>query len=97
MISIQDINSTIISGSFTNDQLNSISMAIVFARNQIAQKNKFILRTGSIVKFTSSRSGQDITGTVEKISRKYVTIREAGKSYGGLWRVPANMLTEVNE
>jgi len=38
MTTIQDINSTIIAGNFTNDQLNSIMTAITFARNQLAQK-----------------------------------------------------------
>ena len=91
MTTIQDINSTIISGQFTNDQLNSITTAITFARNQLAQKNKFTLRAGSSVKFVSSRSGQTILGTVEKINRKYVIVRENGKAFG-TWRVPANML-----
>jgi len=35
MATIQDINSTIIAGSFTNEQLDSIAMAIKFARNQL--------------------------------------------------------------
>lgn len=91
MTTIQDINSTIIAGNFTNDQLNSIMTAITFARNQLAQKNKFTLRAGSSVKFVSSRSGQTILGTVEKINRKYVIVKENGKLYG-TWRVPANML-----
>jgi len=91
MTTIQDINSTIIAGNFTNDQLNSIMTAITFARNQLAQKNKFTLRAGSSVKFVSSRSGQTILGTVEKINRKYVIVRENGKAFG-TWRVPANML-----
>mgnify|MGYP003335585987 CR=1 FL=1 len=88
MTTIQDINSTIIAGNFTNDQLNSIMTAITFARNQLAQKNKFTLRTGSAVKFVSSRSGQTILGTVEKVNRKFVIVRTSTQT----WRVPANML-----
>jgi hypothetical protein len=94
MTTIQDINSTIISGVFTNDQLDSISTAIKFARNQLASKNKFTLRTGSQVKFTSTRNGQTILGTVEKINRKFVIVKENGKAFGN-WRVPANMLEAV--
>ena len=94
MTTIQDINSTIIAGNFTNDQLNSIVTAVTFARNQLSQRNKFNLRPGSSVKFVSSRSGQTILGTVEKINRKYVIVRENGKLYG-TWRVPANMLESV--
>lgn len=92
MTTIQEINSAIIAGNFTNDQLNSIAMAVQFARNQLAQKNKFALRKGSSVKFVSSRSGQTILGTVEKVNRKFVIVKENGKAFGGNWRVPANML-----
>ena len=94
MSTIQDINSTIISGVFTNDQLNSIMMAVQFARNQLAQKTRFTLVKGSHVKFTSSKSGQTILGTVEKVNRKFVIVRETGKAFGS-WRVPANMLEAV--
>jgi hypothetical protein len=44
------------------------------------------------VKFTSSRNGQTILGTVEKVNRKFIIVRENGKAFGGSWRVPANML-----
>ena len=91
---MQDINSTIIAGNFTNEQLDSIAMAIKFARNQLANKNKFTFRAGSQVKFTSSRNGQTILGTVEKINRKFIIVRENGKAFGS-WRVPANMLEAV--
>ena len=91
MSTIQEINSTIISGQFTNEQLDSIQTAIKFARNQLATKNKFTFRAGTQVKFTSSRSGQTILGTVEKINRKFIIVRENGKAFGN-WRVPANML-----
>lgn len=94
MATIQDINSTIISGSFTNEQLDSITMAIKFARNQIANKNKFTMRPGTSVKFTSSRNGQTVLGTVEKVNRKFIIVREQGKAFGS-WRVPANMLEVV--
>ena len=93
MSTIQEINSTIISGQFTNDQLDSIITAIKFARNQLAQKAKFTLVKGSQVKFTSSRNGQTILGTVEKVNRKFIIVRENGKAFGGSWRVPANMLS----
>mgnify|MGYP003344996428 len=95
MTTIQEINSTIISGQFTNDQLNSIAMAIKFARNQLGQQNKFALTLGSQVKFVSSRSGQTVFATVQKINRKFVIVKENGKAYGGTWRVPANMLEAV--
>ena len=88
MTTIQDINSTIIAGQFTNDQLNSIVTAVTFARNQLAQKARFTLVKGTNVKFTSSRSGQTVIGSVEKVNRKFVIV----KTVQGTWRVPANML-----
>lgn len=92
MSTIQEINSTIIAGSFTNEQLDSIQTAIKFARNQLATKAKFTLVKGSQVKFTSSKSGQTVLGTVEKVNRKFIIVRETGKAFS-TWRVPANMLT----
>jgi hypothetical protein len=91
MVTIQDINSTIIAGSFTNEQLDSIAMAMKFARNQLAAKAKFTLVKGTTVKFTSSRTGQTVLGTVEKVNRKFIIVRENGKAFS-TWRVPANML-----
>lgn len=87
MSTIQEINSTIISGVFSNEQLDSISMAIKFARNQLAIQNKFTFRKGSIVKFTG-RQGQTVIGNVEKVNRKFIIVRSGVTN----WRVPANML-----
>ena len=92
MVSINDINHTILAGNFTNEQLNSIGMAVQFARNQLSRKTKASLRLGDNVNFYSSKMGRDYTGEVIKIARKYVTVRSPGN---GLWRVPANMLTVV--
>jgi hypothetical protein len=94
---ISSVNHAIISGQFTNDQLDSIIMAIKFARNQLATKAKFTLVKGTKVKFTSSRTGQPILGTVEKVNRKFIVVREnkANALVGSLWRVPANMLEAV--
>ena len=93
-MTLQEINRAIISGTFTNEDLNSIADAVKFARSQIAQKNKFTLRAGTQVKFTSSKTGQIVLGTVEKINRKFVIVRESGKTFGN-WKVPANMLEIV--
>lgn len=96
MITINDINQTIIAGNFTNDQLDAIVMAVKFARNQIAKENKRSLWTGDTVKFTSNRTGEVVIGTVQKINRKFVIVRENGNR-NLTWRVPANMLETVSE
>ena len=95
--SVAQVNAAIISGSFTNEQLNAIGDAIRFARAQLANQVKCGLRKGAKVKFTNSRSGQTILATVEKVNRKFVLVREnQGNSLvGGVWRVPANMLEAV--
>jgi hypothetical protein len=90
-MTLQEINRAIISGTFSNEDLNSIGDAIKFARTQLAAKAKYTFRAGSQVKFTSSKSGQTVLGTVEKVNRKFIIVREHGKAFGN-WRVPANML-----
>jgi hypothetical protein len=97
MTTIQEINSAIIAGSFTNDELVSIGDAIRFARTQLTQQKKRSVTIGSTVKFTSAKRGVTVVGTVEKIAIKYITIRESnnGRLTTGLWKVPANMLEVV--
>jgi len=93
-MTLQEINRAILSGSFSNEDLNSIGDAIRFVRAQLVRKNTSILTVGSAVKFTSSRSGQTITGTVKKVNRKFIIVCENGKP-ASTWRVPANMLENV--
>lgn len=92
--SVAQVNTAIISGNFTNEQLNAIGDAIRFARAQLANQVKFTLVKGSKVKFTISRSGQTVVGTVDKVNRKFIMVREnkPGALVGSVWRVPANML-----
>jgi len=89
MLTIAEVNTAIIAGNFTNEQLNSIGDAIKFARAQIANQNKFTLVKGTNVKFTNSRSGQTVRGTVEKVNRKFIIVKSGLTN----WRVPANMLS----
>lgn len=88
---LQEIKHAIKFGSFTNDELNTLSDAIRFARSELVHEVKRGLSIGDNVTFTSSRTGKDVTGVVEKIAVKYVTVR----TVEGGWRVPANMLSAV--
>jgi hypothetical protein len=88
---LQEIKHAIKFGSFTNDELNTLSDAIRFARTELVHEVKRGLSIGDNVTFTSSRTGKDVTGVVEKIAVKYVTVR----TVEGGWRVPANMLSAV--
>ena len=74
----------------------------IYARKRIAFEKKddqgFVHyfkagHLGDNVNFTSTKLGRNVTGVITKIAIKYVTVRTAT----GLWRVPANMLTRIDE
>ena len=92
-MNIQAINTAILQGNLTNDELTSVIDAVKFARARLTQLNKFSLRVGDNVNFNSAKQGRNVTGVVVKIAIKYVTV----KTITGLWRVPANMLTKVSD
>jgi ribosomal protein L35AE/L33A len=92
-MNIQNINTAIINGTWTNAELNSMIDAVKFARKRLAERSKASLMIGDNVNFTSTKTGRNITGVVIKIAIKYVTVR----TLEGLWKVPANMLTRVDD
>jgi len=92
-MNIKDINQTIMFGTWTNDELTSIIDAVKWNRAKLTQSTKRSLRVGDNVNFTQSKTGRNTTGVVTKIAIKFVTVR----TIQGLWRVPANMLTKVEE
>ena len=87
-LSIQQINSAIMFGNFTNDQLTSINDAVLYARAQLRSVKIREFTKGDTVKFHSTKRGVTVTGTVTKVAIKYVTVKDGAM----LWRVPANML-----
>jgi ASC-1-like (ASCH) protein len=87
--SIQDVNSAIMFGSFTNEQLDSVLAAIKYRRSQIGRENKRAIMPGDVVKFTHPRTGRVHQGNVVKIKIKNVQVRDGFTT----WNVPANMLT----
>ncbi len=90
---IKQINSAIMFGTWTDIELRSMIDAIKWNRAQLTQQTKRSLRIGDNVNFTSTKHGRNVTGVVTKIAIKYVTV----KSINGLWKVPANMLTVVED
>jgi len=90
---IKQINQAIMFSDLTNDELTSVIDAVKWKRATIAKLTKASLRVGDNVNFTSSKTGLNVTGVVTKIAIKYVTV----KTIQGAWRVPANMLTKINE
>lgn len=89
---IQQINSAIMFGNLTNDELSSVISAVQYARAQLGKQKIRTFSRGDTVKFTSAkRGGMVVQGTVTKVAIKYVTV----SSSTGLWKVPANMLEAV--
>ena len=90
-MNITQINTAILQGGWTNDQLSSMIDAVKFARARLTEQTKRSLRIGDNVNFNSTKLGRNVTGVVVKIAIKFVTV----KTVSGLWRVPANMLSVV--
>ena len=90
-LTIQQINTAIISQKWSNDDMTSMIDAIKYARAQLTKQSIRSITLQSNVEFTSSKTGRTMRGFVKKIAQKYVTV-DTGM---GLWRVPANMLTVV--
>ena len=88
-LSIQDVNSAIMFGDFTYDQLSSIASAIKFSRGQIVKETKRSLMLGDVVKFVHPKTGRTHQGNVVKIAIKNIKVREGITT----WNVPASMLT----
>lgn len=87
----QEISRAIISGTFTNDELNSIVDALKFARAQMSRRQARILRTGDTVKFTSNKNGMTYQGTIEKVKLKFALVRTPTTRFN----VPLNMLEAI--
>jgi hypothetical protein len=93
MRTIQEINQAIMFGEWTNTELTSMIDAVKWNRATLAKITKRSLAVGDNVNFTSTKTGMNVTGVVMKIAIKYVTVQ----TVKGLWRVPANMLTKVDD
>ena len=78
----------IITGRLADQDLNQIIEAVKLRRQQLVTRMRRSLTIGDRVGFTSTRTGQELEGTVQKVAVKYITV----KTDQGLWRVPANML-----
>jgi len=88
---IQEVNTSIMFSNFTNEQLDSITSAVQYARAQLRAVKIRTFTKGDTVKFHSIKRGVTVTGTVTKVAIKYVTVKDGVT----LWKVPANMLEAV--
>ena len=87
-MTIQEVNSSIMFGNFTNEQLDSIIQAVKYRRAQIAKANVRQFWNGDSVKFVHPKTGRVHVGVVAKVKIKNITVREGNTN----WNVPANML-----
>lgn len=83
------IKAALISGVFSNDEINEIAMAVHFARSKLTKQVKRSLRVGDQVKF-NGRNGVSV-GQLTKVAIKYATVKVGYTQ----WRVPMNMLEAV--
>ena len=90
-MNVSQINTAIIQGTFTNDELSSMIDAVKFAKSKLTNRVKFTISNGSKVKFTSNKNGITYSGTVEKVAIKFATVNTGQ----GRWKVPMNMLEAV--
>ena len=93
MLTIQEVNRAIMLQEWTNTELTSMIDAVKWNRSNLARQIKRSIRVGDNVEFTSSKTGRQTRGFVTKVAIKYVTVNTGM----GLWRVPANMLSVVDE
>ena len=78
-----------------NDQLSQLIEAIKLKRTHLSRQAVRNFSVGDMVQFTSSRTGGKVNATVEKVNRKYIVV--STHIGGEKWRVPATMLTPLNE
>ena len=93
MLTIQEVNKAIMLQTWTNTELSSMIDAVKWNREQLSKRIKRSIGVGDNVEFTSSKTGRLTRGFVTKVAIKYVTVNTGM----GLWRVPANMLSVVDE
>ena len=93
MKTIQEVNSAIMFGDWTNVELTSKIDAVKWRRATLSKLTKASLAVGDSVQFTSSKNGLVYKGRVRTIAVKFITVNCGIQS----WRVPANMLERVEE
>jgi dsDNA-specific endonuclease/ATPase MutS2 len=92
-MNITQIRNGIMHGNLSDQDLTAVIDAVKYARRNIQRKITSSLMVGDNVEFTSSKTGRQMRGHVTKIAIKYVTVNTGL----GMWRVPANMLSKVEE
>ena len=92
-MNIAQICRSIEHGQLSDRDLTDVITAVKYARRNLQRKITSSLMVGDNVNFTSTKTGHNVTGVVIKIAIKYVTVR----TVNGNWRVPANMLSKIQD
>ena len=92
-MNITQIRNGIMHGNLSDQDLTAVIDAVKYARRNLQRQVTSSLMVGDNVNFNSTKQGRNITGVVMKIAIKYVTVRTAT----GQWRVPANMLSKIED
>ena len=87
-MNLKQVNTAIMQGDWTNDDLNSMIDAVKWRRTQLAKTVKNQLSPGTAVRFNSQKLGGMVSGTLESVKIKFATVNTSR----GRWRVPINML-----
>jgi hypothetical protein len=90
-MNVKEINSAIIQGTFTAQELESIRDAVKFAAARTARTNSVVLRPGDSVKITHAKLGGTVIGTVKKIKIKKADVFIPSQNM--TYNVPLSMLT----
>lgn len=90
MLTINEVNSAIMHGNFSNEQLNSIAAAVKYRRSELVRQQARVLRIGDAVRFASR--GNVFFGTIERMKIKNALVRVGT---GSRYSVPMSMLEAV--
>ena len=71
------------------DAVDRVISAVKMRRDQLHFANTKTFKTGDRVKFTSSRTGVVLAGTVSRVKIKYVVVN---CDNGQTWNIPGGML-----
>ena len=71
------------------DAVDRVIIAVKMRRDQLHFANTKTFKTGDRVKFTSSRTGVVMAGTVSRVKIKYVVVN---CDNGRTWNIPGGML-----
>ena len=93
-MSLEQIKTGIL--GLSNSEIEEVINNIKFRRNEIGRQVKNQFKVGDKVWFNKSQDGQRVNGTVSKINRKNIQVRENDRNWV-VWNVSPNLLTKESE